>query len=96
MRFILHFDSKIQSHPAKKPIKIRHPTEIHTAFTAPEIPVMLINGENAKDSRVGAIVLLTIEQIPNTPPRMEPARGPRRMAPKITGICTVVAFTTGS
>ena len=56
---------------------------------APEIPVMLIKGENAKDRRVGAMVLLIMEQIPKVPPRIAPAKGPSKTAPKITGICTV-------
>ena len=57
---------------------------------------MLINGENAKDKRVGAIVLLIMEQIPNVPPKMDPAIGPKITAPRITGMCTVVALITGS
>ena len=89
--FTLIFFNKIHSHPATKPIKILHPTEIHTAFTAPMIPVILMNGENANDNNVGAIVLLIIEQIPNTPPRIAPASGPSKIAPRITGMCTVVA-----
>ena len=56
----------------------------------------LANGEKAKDKRVGAIVLLTSEQIPKTPPKMAPALGPRRTAPIITGMCTVVALIIGS
>ena len=60
------------------------------------IPVVLINGENANDKSVGAIVLLISEQIPNTPPRIAPAAGPNKIAPRITGICTVVALMIGS
>ncbi len=56
----------------------------------------VVNGENAKDKRVGVIVLLTTEQIPNTPPRFAPADGPKRIAPRMTGIWTVVALITGS
>ena len=44
------------------------------------------NGENAKDNSVGAIVLLTREHIPKTAPRIAPAPGPNRIAPRITGI----------
>ena len=57
---------------------------------------MLINGENAKDKSVGAIVLLTREHTPNTNPKIAPADGPNRIAPMITGMCTVVALITGS
>lgn len=78
--FTFSFDKRIQSHPAATPIKILHPTEIQTALTAPGIPVVLINGENANDKSVGAIVLLINEQIPNTPPRIAPAAGPNKIA----------------
>ena len=88
--------SKIHSHPATTPIKILHPTEIQIAFNAPGIPVVLINGENAKDKSVGAIVLLINEHTPNTAPRIAPADGPNRIAPIITGMCTVVALIIGS
>ena len=71
--FTFSFDKRIQSHPAATPIKILHPTEIQTALTAPGIPVVLINGENANDKSVGAIVLLINEQIPNTPHDPYPA-----------------------
>ena len=94
--FTFSFDKRIQSHPAATPIKILHPTEIQTALTAPGIPVVLINGENANDKSVGAIVLLINEQIPNTPPRIAPAAGPNKIAPIITGMCTVVALMIGS
>ena len=77
-------------------MRIRQPTEIHTAFRAPMIPLMLIKGENAKDVRVGAMVLLTREQTPKVAPRITPAQGPSKIAPKITGICTVVALIMGS
>ena len=66
--FTFSFEKRIQSHPAATPINILHPTEIQTAFIAPGIPVVLINGENANDKSVGAIVLLISEQMPNTPP----------------------------
>ena len=46
----------------------------------------LKNGENAKDKSVGAIVLLTREHIPKIAPRIAPAPGPNRIAPRITGI----------
>ena len=75
---------------------ILHPTETQTAFNTPGSPVMLINGENAKESKVGAMVLLIMEHMPNTAPRIAPAKGPSKIAPKITGICTVVALITGS
>ena len=94
--FTFSFDKRIQSHPAATPIKILHPTEIQTALTAPGIPVVLINGENANDKSVGAIVLLINEQIPNTPPRIAPVAGPNKIAPIITGMCTVVALMIGS
>ena len=51
-----------------------------------------VNGEKAKDSKVGAMVLLMREHTPNTPPRMAPAPGPKIMAPRITGMWTVVAL----
>ena len=57
---------------------------------------MLMNGENAKDSSVGTMVLLIMEQIPKVAPRTAPARGPSKIAPNMTGICTVVALMTGS
>ena len=79
--FTFSFEKRIQSHPAATPINILHPTEIQTAFIAPGIPVVLINGENANDKSVGAIVLLISEQIPNTPPRIAPAAGPNKIAP---------------
>ena len=94
--FTFSFEKRIQSHPAATPINILHPTEIQTAFIAPGIPVVLINGENANDKSVGAIVLLISEQMPNTPPRIAPAAGPNKIAPRITGICTVVALMIGS
>ena len=53
-------------------------------------------GEKAKDNRVGATVLLIMEQIPKVAPKIPPAKGPRTMAPTITGICTVVALITGN
>ena len=62
----------------------------------PTRPVVLRNGENAKDRRVGACVLLIIEQMPNTAPRNAPAAGPRTMDPIITGMWTVVALIMGS
>ena len=94
---IFTFLNKIHSHPAATPIKIRHPTEIQIDFAAPEIPAIpiLIKGENANDKNVGAMVLLIREQIPKTPPRIAPAKGPSKIAPKITGMCTVVAFISG-
>jgi len=57
---------------------------------------MLIKGENAKDKRVGAMVLLIREHTPKTAPKIAPAPGPKRIAPRITGMCTVVALMTGS
>ena len=84
--FTFSFEKRIQSHPAATPINILHPTEIQTAFIAPGIPVVLINGENANDKSVGAIVLLISEQMPNTPPRIAPAAGPNKIAPRITGM----------
>lgn len=53
-----------------------------------------MKGEKAKDVRAGVKVLMMTEQMPNTPPRMPPARGPKRMAPSITGMWTVVALVT--
>ena len=50
-----------------------------------------MKGEKAKESSVGATVLLTMEHMPKMPPRMPPARGPKRIAPRITGIWVVVA-----
>lgn len=73
------FDKRIHSHPAATPIKILHPTEIQIAFIAPGIPVVLINGENANDNNVGAIVLLISEHSPNTPPKIAPAAGPIKL-----------------
>lgn len=49
-----------------------------------------------KDRRVGAMVLLISEHIPKTAPRIAPAAGPNRIAPRITGICTVVALIIGN
>ena len=77
-------------------MRIRQPTEIQTAFKAPTIPLMLKKGEKAKDVSVGAMVLLTREQIPKVAPKITPAQGPSKTAPKITGICTVVALIIGS
>ena len=62
----------------------------------PNAPVVLRNGENANDKSVGDVVLLITEQIPNTAPRIAPAAGPRRIAPMMTGMCTVVALIIGS
>ena len=53
-------------------------------------------GEKAKESTLGVTVLVHMEHRPNTPPRIPPAAGPRRTAPKITGMCMVVALITGS
>jgi predicted lysophospholipase L1 biosynthesis ABC-type transport system permease subunit len=75
---------------------MRQPTATQSAFRAPKIPVVLKNGEKANDNKVGAKVLLITEQIPNTRPRIAPAAGPKSIAPIITGMCTVVAFTIGS
>ena len=94
--FTFNFEKRIHSHPAATPIKILHPTEIQMAFSAPGSPEVLINGEKANDSSVGAMVLLTNEQIPNTAPRIAPADGPNRTAPMMTGIWTVVALIIGS
>ncbi len=55
-----------------------------------------MNGEKAKDRSVGAMVLLINEQIPNTAPKIAPAKGPNRTAPMITGMWTVVALIIGS
>ena len=74
----------------------RQPMLTQRAFRAPISPVVLRKGEKAKESRVGAWVLLTMEQRPKTPPRIAPAPGPRRIDPIMTGICTVVALMTGS
>lgn len=76
-------------------MRMRHPTETQIAFMAPKRPVVLINGENAKDRSVGAMVLLISEHAPKTNPKIAPALGPSKMAPIITGMCTVVAFTIG-
>ena len=86
----------VQTQPATNPIRILHPTDIQSALITPTRPVVLRNGENAKDSRLGAIVLLTSEHSPNTPPSIAPAIGPSVIAPTITGICTVVALMIGS
>ena len=53
-------------------------------------------GEKAKDNNVGAIVLLISEQMPKVIPRIAPAIGPSTIAPRITGMCTVVALIIGS
>ena len=92
----LLYTSRIHSHPVTTPIIVLHPTEIHTAFSTPGSPVILIKGENAKESKVGAMVLLIMEQIPKVAPRIAPASGPSKTAPNITGMCTVVALITGS
>ena len=68
---------------------MRHPTEIQIAFTTPTRPVVLRNGEKANERSVGAVVLLIREQMPKIAPRIAPADGPKRIAPMITGMCTV-------
>ena len=73
----------------------RQPTATQRAFTAPAREV-LRKGEKAKDSSAGAMVLLIMEQMPNTQPRMVPARGPSRIAPRMTGMWVVVALMMGS
>ena len=75
---------------------MRHPTEIQIAFTTPTRPVVLRNGEKANERSVGAVVLLIREQMPKIAPRIAPADGPKRIAPMITGMCTVVALIIGS
>ena len=40
--------------------------------------------------------LTQMEHRPNTPPSTAPAAGPSRTAPRITGMCMVVALMTGS
>ena len=77
-------------------MRMRQPTAIHTAFSAPGNPVVLIKGEKAKASSPGAVVLIHIELRPNTAPRIPPASGPSSTAPRITGMCRVVALMTGS
>ncbi len=53
----------------------------------PGIPVVLKNGENAKDKSVGAICITNQRAyIPKIAPRIAPAPGPNRIAPRITGI----------
>ena len=89
------FFSAIHSQPATTPSRIRQPRATHRAFTAPDSPVVLIKGEKAKAVRPGVKVLTTIEQMPNTPPKMAPAKGPRRIAPRMTGIWVVVALVMG-
>ena len=81
-----HFFKMIHSQPATTPMRMRQPTEIQRAFMAPDRPVVLIKGENAKDVSAGAMVLLMTEQMPNTPPRTAPAAGPKKIAPRMTGI----------
>ena len=44
------------------------------------------------EAGTGAMVLLIMEQMPNTPPSMPPASGPSRTPPKMTGMWTVVAL----
>ena len=90
------FFKTIHSQPAATPIRTRQPTATHRAFTAPGRPVVLMKGEKAKEVRAGVKVLMMTEQMPNTPPRMPPARGPKRMAPRITGMWTVVALVMTS
>ena len=90
------FFSPIHSQPATTPMRIRQPTDTHRAFTAPTIPVVLKKGEKQMDAATGATVLLIREHRPNTPPKMAPAMGPSRMAPRITGIWVVVALMVGS
>ena len=94
--FSFIFLKRIHSQPAPMPISMRQPTAIQRALMAPTIPVVLMNGEKAKDRRVGAMVLEMTEQIPKTNPRMAPAVGPKIIAPRITGMWTVVALIIGS
>ena len=53
-------------------------------------------GEKAKDSSPGVVVLAQMEHRPNTLPSTPPALGPSSTAPRITGICMVVALITGT
>ena len=78
-------------HPDEDPAAHRHPQGLDRAGR----PVVLMKGEKAKEVRAGVKVLIMTEQMPNTPPRMPPARGPKRMAPRITGMWTVVALVMG-
>ena len=75
---------------------VLHPTDTQIAFITPTKPVVLKNGEKAKDNNVGAIVLLIKEHTPKVAPKIPPANGPNTILPIITGICTVVAFTIGN
>ena len=93
---IFIFLSAIHNQPATTPMRTRQPMAIQRAFSMPNAPVVLRNGENANDKSVGDVVLLITEQIPNTAPRIAPAAGPRRIAPMMTGMCTVVALIIGS
>ena len=90
------FFNKIHTQAAASPIAVLQPTDTQVAFNTPARPVVLKNGEKAKDNKVGAIVLLIKEQIPNVAPKIPPAIGPSTIAPIMTGICTVVAFTIGN
>ena len=85
----------LHSQPAIRPSKIRHPSAIHRLFATPGNPSVVIKGENAKARRPGAVVLAQIEHRPNRAPSTAPALGPRRIAPRITGMCMVVALITG-
>ena len=50
-------------------MRMRQPTAIQTAFSAPGRPVVLIKGEKAKASSPGAVVLIHMELRPNTAPQ---------------------------
>ena len=53
-------------------------------------------GEKAKDNKVGAMVLLIREHTPKTAPRIAPAPGPKRMAPRDGVWGLIMATITGA
>ena len=83
------------SQPAITPSRMRQPKAIHRLFRTPGSPSVVINGENAKDRSPGLVVFAQMEHNPNTPPKTAPAPGPSKMAPRMTGMCMVVALITG-
>lgn len=58
-------------------------------------PGIGINGENANESALGAMVFLMRLATPNTPPKNAPLRGPSKTAPITTGTCSMVALMNG-
>ena len=94
--FFSNFRKAVHNQPDNTPKRIRQPMAIHKLFTTPTRPSVDIKGENANESKPGVVVLAQMEHRPNTTPNAAPALGPNRTAPRITGMCIVVAFMTGS